>query len=78
MTYEMQGKRVAFVSANEGAFQHLTPGGGSVLRNAGAEWQDAEVVVSTQGPNTLISSRKPDDLPAFDEKLVEVFAQQGQ
>lgn len=47
------------------------------LRNAGAEWRDEEVVVCERGPNTLVSSRKPDDLPAFDEKLVEVFAQRG-
>ena len=44
------------------------------LRNAGADWVDEEVVVCTGGPNTLISSRKPDDLPAFCGKLVEEFA----
>src|SRR4051812_41578100 len=44
------------------------------LRNAGADWVDEEVVVCTGGPNTLISSRKPDDLPAFCGKLVETFA----
>lgn len=37
------------------------------LRNAGAEWVDEEVVVD-QG---LVSSRTPDDLPAFNRKLVE-------
>jgi protease I len=37
------------------------------LRNAGANWVDEEVVVD-QG---LVSSRKPDDLPAFCAKLVE-------
>src|SRR3954470_2568667 len=37
------------------------------LRNAGATWVDEEVVVD-QG---LVSSRKPDDLPAFCAKLVE-------
>jgi protease I len=40
------------------------------LRNAGAEWVDEEVVVD----GTLVTSRKPDDLPAFTEKLVELFA----
>ncbi|MCV7344207.1 type 1 glutamine amidotransferase domain-containing protein [Mycolicibacterium rhodesiae] len=44
------------------------------LRNAGAEWVDQEVVVCTGGPNTLISSRKPDDLPAFCAQLVDTFA----
>ena len=45
------------------------------LRNAGAEWVDEEVVECSSGPNTLISSRKPDDLPAFCDKLVGAFAQ---
>ncbi len=40
------------------------------LRNAGAEWVDEEVVTD----NGLVSSRKPDDLPAFDTKIVEAFA----
>ena len=37
------------------------------IRNAGGEWVDEEVVVDSG----LVSSRKPDDLPAFCEKLVE-------
>jgi protease I len=41
------------------------------LRNAGATWVDQEVVVD-QG---LVSSRKPDDLPAFCSTLVEEFAE---
>lgn len=39
------------------------------LRNAGAEWVDEEVVVD----NGLVTSRKPDDLPAFCSKIVEEF-----
>jgi len=39
-------------------------------RNAGAEWVDQELVVDTDGPFPLISSRKPDDLPAFCQELV--------
>jgi protease I len=39
------------------------------LRNAGADWVDEEVVVD-QG---LVTSRNPDDLPAFNEKMVEEF-----
>jgi protease I len=38
------------------------------LRNAGALWEDAEVVVD----GNLISSRRPDDLPAFMRALIEV------
>ena len=41
------------------------------LRNAGANWVDEEVHVD-QG---LVSSRRPDDLPAFCEKLVEEFCE---
>ena len=44
------------------------------LRNAGAIWVDEEVTVCTQGPNVLVSSRNPDDLPAFTAELVERFA----
>jgi protease I len=39
------------------------------FRNAGAEWVDEEVVVDNAG-FPLISSRKPDDLPAFCRELV--------
>ena len=41
------------------------------LINAGAEWTDAEVIVD-QG---LVSSRKPDDIPAFNKKMIEEFAE---
>jgi protease I len=44
------------------------------LRNAGANWVDEELVVDELRGNTLITSRKPDDLPAFCSKLVEAFA----
>lgn len=46
------------------------------LKNAGAEVRDEEVVVCTHGPFTLVTSRNPDDLPAFNAKLKEVFAMQ--
>jgi protease I len=41
------------------------------IRNAGAEWVDEEVHVD-QG---LVTSRKPDDIPAFNAKIVEEFAE---
>ena len=40
------------------------------LRNAGSEWVDEQVVVCDHGPGPIISSRNPDDLPAFCETLV--------
>ncbi len=47
------------------------------IRNAGGTWVDAEVQVCTSGPNTLVTSRKPDDLPAFCEQLVKAFQHQA-
>ncbi|MDX6203986.1 MAG: protease [Frankiales bacterium] len=44
------------------------------IRNAGGTWVDEEVVVDTAGPNTLISSRKPDDLKAFCQQLVDTVS----
>jgi protease I len=43
------------------------------IRNAGGEWVDAEVVVD----DGLVSSRKPDDLPAFCETIVAEFSDRG-
>jgi protease I len=40
------------------------------LRNAGAEWVDQEVVVD----GNLVSSRKPDDIPAFNREMLELFS----
>lgn len=42
------------------------------LGNAGAEWVDREVVVD----RGLVTSRKPADIPAFNQKMVEEFAAQ--
>jgi protease I len=44
------------------------------IRNAGGTWVDEEVQVCTAGPNTLVTSRKPDDLKAYCQEMVEVFA----
>jgi protease I len=43
------------------------------LRNAGADWVDEEVVVCENGPNVLVTSRKPDDLKAFCGEVVDRF-----
>ena len=40
------------------------------LRNAGAEWVDQEAVVD----GNLVSSRKPDDIPAFNKAMIELFS----
>jgi protease I len=41
------------------------------IRNAGGNWVDEEVVVD----EGLVTSRKPDDLPAFNAKIIEEFAE---
>jgi len=40
------------------------------LRNAGAEWVNEEVVVDGK----MISSRKPDDIPAFNREMIRIFS----
>jgi len=46
------------------------------ISNAGGHWVDQEVEVCTAGPNVLVTSRKPDDLKAFEETLVTEFAKE--
>lgn len=41
------------------------------IKNAGATWVDQEVVTD----NGLVTSRKPDDLPAFNKKMIEEIAE---
>jgi protease I len=41
------------------------------LRNAGADWSDREVVTD----EGIVTSRKPDDIPAFNRKMIEEFAE---
>src|SRR5918912_883489 len=41
------------------------------IRNAGGNWVDEEVVVDSG----LVTSRKPDDIPAFNEKMIEEFCE---
>jgi protease I len=47
------------------------PGIQTDIRNAGGNWVDQEVVVD----EGLVTSRKPDDLPAFNEKIIEEFCE---
>lgn len=75
-----QGKPIAFmchagwvlISAGIVAGRRMTgnPAIEDDVRNAGAEWEDAEVVVDGH----LVSSRKPDDLPAFMRATIDVAA----
>jgi len=41
------------------------------VKNAGGNWVDEEVVVD----NGLVTSRKPDDIPAFNKKMIEEFCE---
>jgi protease I len=47
------------------------------IRNAGGDWVDEQVQIDDDGPNTLITSRKPDDLKAFCEAFLTEFAKGG-
>jgi protease I len=40
------------------------------IRNAGADWVDQEVVVDAN----LVTSRKPDDIPAFNREIIKLFS----
>jgi protease I len=40
------------------------------LKNAGAGWEDAEVIVDAG----MVTSRNPGDIPAFNEAMIAVFA----
>jgi protease I len=40
------------------------------LKNAGANWVDKEVVVDQK----LVTSRKPDDIPAFNQEMIQLFS----
>jgi protease I len=42
------------------------------LKNAGASWVDQQVVAD----GNLVTSRKPDDIPAFNQEMVKLFAHQ--
>ncbi|OEV03724.1 type 1 glutamine amidotransferase domain-containing protein [Streptomyces oceani] len=43
------------------------------IRNAGGNWVDEPVFVCRGGPNVLVTSRRPDDLRAFDEAFLREF-----
>jgi protease I len=43
------------------------------LANAGAEWVDEQVVVD----GNLVTSRKPDDIPAFNRQMIALFSRAG-
>ena len=45
----------------------------SDLKNAGADWVDEEVIVD----RNLVTSRKPDDIAAFNAKMIELFSLAG-
>jgi protease I len=46
------------------------------IRNAGGTWEDSEVVTSTEGGYPLVTSRKPDDLDAFNKAITTTISNQ--
>ena len=61
----------AFAEAVQGRRMTSWPSLEADLRNAGADWVDEEVVVD----KGLVTSRNPDDLPAFCAKMIEEIAE---
>lgn len=61
------------VEAGAARGRHLTswPSLQTDIRNAGGQWADKEVIVD----GNLVTSRKPDDLPAFNREIIRLFAQ---
>ncbi|MEU0440386.1 MULTISPECIES: type 1 glutamine amidotransferase domain-containing protein [unclassified Streptomyces] len=47
------------------------------IANAGGTWVDEQVKVCDHAPSRLVTSRKPDDLKAFCETYLEVFAEEA-
>jgi len=79
-TEKLNGKRVAPKPGTIKAWQHdhwgtvtSWPSLHTDLRNAGADWVDREVVTH----EGLVTSRKPDDIPAFNRKMIEEFGSSG-
>ena len=69
------GAITSIVSPKEGRGRHIVswPSLRTDLRNAGAEWEDQEAVVD----GNLVSSRKPDDIPAFNREMISLFSRAG-
>jgi len=63
---------IMLIEANVLRDRHLTswPSLRTDIVNAGGRWSDEQVVVD----RSLVTSRKPDDIPAFNEKMIEEFA----
>ena len=64
---------IMLIEANMLRGRHVTswPSLQTDVRNAGGEWVDEEVVVD----DGIVTSRKPDDIPAFNKKMIEEFCE---
>ena len=64
---------IMLIEANVLRDRHLTswPSLKTDIRNAGGHWTDQEVIVD----RGLVTSRKPDDIPAFNAKMIEEFSE---
>jgi deglycase len=66
----LSGKKEAILAAEGFEQAELTEPRKTDLVNAGAMWVDREVCVD----HGLVSSRKPDDIPAFNQQMIAAFA----
>lgn len=67
----------AAVDAVRGRVLTSWPSVATDIRNAGRTWVDEQVTVCDHGSNKLVTSRKPDDLKAFDEAFLDVFTKEA-
>lgn len=77
MTQQLAGLKVAILTENGFEQDELTKpkqaleAAGEKLENAGAKWVDKEVVRDGK----LVTSRKPQDIPAFNSEMIKMFAE---
>ncbi len=74
MSDSLQGRTIAFLVANSGVEQVELTHPWQAVKDAGGTWQDVEAFTCPAEGFVLVTSRNPDDLPAFSDAAVTAFA----